>query len=199
MQHSESTAKSDFCVWICCLLCILGALSVSSALFCLCIDVCLLCCMYVLAIMLYTILLGLVFFQIKFWENSKPIRMWAWDSNMSQALASLAGAVSSIEFTHDLDTLDVKPWMSSKQGEIMLILAILLKLWNGLMDLKLNFQGRQDHKLIGSHLDYKQKGKNPEFALVLKNLEFSEIRRRSGEMVNSAGMKPYGRRGGGWL
>src|SRR5260221_14752827 len=106
MQRSESTAKSDFCIWVCCLLCILGALSVSSALFCLCINVCLLCCMYVLACMLYTILLGLVIYQIKFCKISNPIRMWAWDSKMSQALASIAGAVSSIEFTHDLDTLD---------------------------------------------------------------------------------------------
>src|SRR5260221_9687865 len=153
-------------------------------------NVFIICIMYVIACMLNTILLGLGFFQIKFWENHKPRKMWAWDSKMSQALAQIAGAVSSTESVHDLDTLAVKPWIYSEQDGIYMILAILLKSWNGLMDLKQNFQGRQDHKLTGSHVDYKHTRKNPDLHLVIKNLEISEIRRMSGELLNSPAGKP---------
>src|SRR5260221_13267415 len=153
-------------------------------------NVFIICIMYVIACMLNTILLGLVFFQIKFWENHKPRKMWAWDSKMSQALAQIAGAVSSTETVHDLDTLAVKPWIYSEQNVIYMILAILLKSWNGFMDLKQNFKGRQDHKLTGSHVDFKHNRKNPDLHLVIKDLKIAEIRRRNDEMVNSLESKP---------
>src|SRR5260221_8831275 len=136
MQQSKSTPRRNFCVWICCIICLLGALSVSSAIVCLCMNVLIVCVLYVIACMLYTIFLGLVIYQIKFWNNYKPRKMWAWDSKMSQALALLAGAVYSTEFSHGSDTLAVTPWINSKQDGFLMIFAMLLKfILNGLMDL----------------------------------------------------------------
>src|SRR5260221_10407668 len=102
MQRANSTW--DATVWILCILSLVSALSVSSAIFSLCLLVCILCALLVIAIVLYIILWSLAIFQCKCWKIALPCSMSVWDGSGSQTLAHCARAVSCTpEFSSDLE------------------------------------------------------------------------------------------------
>src|SRR5260221_13208748 len=141
-------------VWICCCLFLGSVLVVSSTYFCLLIVVCIICALFVMAVVLYTMLWSLVIFQCKCWKIALPCNMSVWDGSGSQTLAHCARAVSCTpEFSSDLEghvalhmlNLDIAIAYISLVS-VTRIVKSLYGYINGHLDLKQTHKGPLDGK-----------------------------------------------------